>query len=71
MKRFKIVKHYYSANDFMYGVYERYSLFFWKYFGGFETIEKAEHNIKSKIAYEKEQADLKRNTPKNKVVKYV
>lgn len=67
MKRFKVVAHYITADEFIYRLYERSQFIFWTYVSSFATFDQVNNYISD--IYEKEK-----NTeiiPKDKIVGYV
>ena len=71
MKRFKIVQHWISPEDFLYRVYERECLFFWKYLSGRSSIEGCHKYIEHVLKGEESERTFKNNTPSPEVIKYV
>lgn len=71
MKKFKIVKHYVSPEEYMYRIYKRENLIFWKWITSYKELETCEEMIAIWHANEKNNADNKRNTPKPELVSYL
>ena len=71
MKKFKIVKHYVSPEEFMYRIYKRENLIFWKWITSYSELESCEEMIAIWHAKEKHTADNKRNTPKPELISYL
>ena len=71
MKKFKIVKHYVSPEEFMYRIYKREKLIFWKWITSYSKLESCEEMIANYLTKEKSHAENKRNTPKPKLVSYL
>ena len=73
MTRFKITKKYYSPdrNDFLYRVYERDFLFFWKSLSSHNSLEHSNHYIASILEAETREKRKMTTTPKAELVSYL
>ncbi|MNC39692.1 hypothetical protein D3C75_883620 [compost metagenome] len=71
MKKYKIVQHYLSPDDYMFRIYKRYWLFFWERITSYNTLEQCEKTIHYwEEARRAERLEIA-NTPASKVVKYL
>lgn len=71
MKQYKIVKHHISPRDYMYRIYERNYLFFWKKCASLSTIEQAKSHIDWMKACKLETKEIDQNTPKPETIAYI
>lgn len=72
MKQYKIVKYFDGFDDFMFRVYERKNLLFWKPRSSFVDIESAERNINwLKACKIEEKARKVTKTPKPETIAYL
>jgi len=71
MKKYKIVKHYYGPDDYLYRIYKRDFLFIWKWLTSYSTVERCEKEIHSWEEQERAERLVIANTPASRVVKYL
>jgi hypothetical protein len=72
MKRYKIVQHYTDPDEYMFRIYERTWWFFgWNWITSYSTVERCEIYIADVEREERNQLDIIKNTPGDKLVKYI